>query len=67
MTKQFDTTIYRWTHGKEPKGRRVWAFASDRAPEDGQVVTVRGTFDEAKRTAARLPEFAGVSVVHVLP
>ena len=69
----FDTTEYRFSHGKEPRGRGSWAFAPYRdLPADHPLLffTPSMTYAEAKRYArekATGPMFAGFRVLYVLP
>lgn len=49
-----DTSEYRFSHGREPKGRGCWAFSEKRDPDFGSKDEVKwytGTYAEAKKQA----------------
>lgn len=44
MTIEFNDSEYRWTYGKQPKGRGYWWFFFE-----GYEFSAYGTFSEAKK------------------
>lgn len=61
MTVRFDTSDFRRSHMKEPKGRGCWAFAPDTTGE--WIFSPMMTFTEAKAWAReQAPEATVFSV-----
>lgn len=48
MHIEFNTREYRFTYGKEPKGRGMWAFFFE-----GQEYWAWGTYTEAKKACVK--------------
>ncbi len=49
-----DTSEYRFSHGREPKGRGCWAFSEKRDPDFSNKEEVKwysGTYAQARRQA----------------
>lgn len=70
---EFDTSQFRFSHGKAPRGFGSWAFGLSRNPDvssDDVVWAHQATFVEAKAEARRQLAARGVSgpvVLWVLP
>ena len=49
MATTLNTTEYRFSHGKAPRGRGYWGF---QRPQGGDIVWLTGTLTECKRQLA---------------
>lgn len=65
----FDTTAYRHSHGKEPRGEGNWAFSDAFAPgASDPIFWKNGTYSEAKKAArAYFNERTVITVIFVQP
>lgn len=66
-----DTSEYRFSHGREPKGRGCWAFSYKRDPDfaskSGEVLWFTGTYAEARKQAIATAAANGHSVIFAQP
>lgn len=66
-----DTSEYRFSHGREPKGRGSWAFSYKRDPDyaskSGEVLWFTGTYAEARKQAIATAAANGQSAIFVQP
>lgn len=66
-----NTREYRFSHGREPKGRGCWAFSEKRDPDFGSnsrdIKFYTGTYAEAKRQAVAEAAENGVNRIFVQP
>lgn len=60
-----DTTSYRWSQGREPKGRGTWAFSEERNSDD--VLWFTGTYAEARAQAIAYAASKGITELYVQP
>ena len=69
MTFNFNTTEYRWSHGREPRGTGTWAF--EVAPKIGKPAErfwSYGTYTAAKKAVAQYARERGCyPEIKVLP
>ena len=61
-TVRVDTTSYRASHSKEPKGTGQWMFDID-----GKEYTFKGTYASAKKQAMKQAKQVGAYSLKVLP
>ena len=66
-----NTSEYRFSHGREPKGRGCWAFSYLRDPNfvsnSGEVLWYTGTYAEARKQAIAEAASTGHSTIFVQP
>jgi hypothetical protein len=62
MPVRVTTTKFTWSHGRQPRGRGLWAFAIG-----GQTRFISGTYREAKKQALAEARTKGVQEIFVLP
>ena len=68
---RFETSLYKWTHGKEPRGRGLWVYEIQRT-SDGKTEKywVHGSYTETKtkvRSLIRTLQQDSAWVVTVMP
>lgn len=68
---RLDTSEYRFSNGREPKGRGCWAFSFKRNPDfaskSGELMWITGTFAEARKQAIAEAAANGQYVIFVQP
>lgn len=66
-----NTSEYRFSHGREPKGRGCWAFSYTRDPNfasnSGEVMWFTGTYAEARKQAITEAAANGQSIIFAQP
>lgn len=66
-----NTSEYRFSHGREPKGRGRWAFSYLRDPDfasnSGEVMWFTGTYAEARKQAIAEAAANGQSIIYAQP
>lgn len=66
-----DASEYRFSHGREPKGRGCWAFSYKRDPDfaskSGEVMWFTGTYAEARKQAIAEAAANGQPVIFAQP
>lgn len=66
-----DTSEYRFSHSREPKGRGCWAFSYKRDPDfaskSGEVLWFTGTYAEARKQAIATAAANGQPVIFAQP
>lgn len=66
-----NTSEYRFSHGREPKGRGCWAFSYTRDPNfasnNGEVMWFTGTYAEARKQAITEAAANGQSIIFAQP
>lgn len=60
MAIKFDTTVYKRSHGKAPRGRGHWIFKID-----GEVSTGEGLYSEVKAAIKR--DYPSAKIAVLLP
>ena len=64
-----DTSKYRFSHGRERKGRGRWAFSykrdADFASKSGEILWFTGTYAEARKQAIATAAANGQSIIFV--
>lgn len=61
---RFDTSEYRFSHGREPRGFGVWIFQIGNSVDS---TWLRGHYRQAKAAAKRLAHEIGATFVKVCP
>lgn len=62
-----DTSEYRFSHGREPKGRGSWAFSEKRNPNYKEVKWYDGTYVQARRQAVTEAAANGITRIFAQP
>lgn len=65
-----DTSEYRFSHGREPKGRGCWAFSEKRDPDFSNKEEVKwysGTYTQARRQAVTEAAANGITRIFAQP
>lgn len=66
-----NTSEYRFSHGREPKGRGCWAFSYTRDPNfasnSGEAMWFTGTYAEARKQAIAEAAANGQSIIFAQP
>jgi hypothetical protein len=67
---EFNTSEYRFSHGKEPRGTGSWAFSTVKAPVAGvnEIFWFNGSYGDAKKAARKyFKGFGATYMVYVQP
>ena len=67
MRVEVNTSEYRFSHGREPRGRGLWCFALSGYMKGTEFTEHNGTYSEAKAKAVREARAIGFDRVNVLP
>lgn len=64
-----ETSLYRFSNRREPKGRGCWAFSAKHNPDFGSndIKWYTGTYAEAKRQAVAEAAENGINRIFVQP